>query len=217
MANRRCDGGTRGNRPLQRLTMTNRELKKLITDLVGAYIERPSELQVVEQETADGKAVYWAIRADPYDNGMVIGFGGGHVDALEFLVERMGEAAGKRFTFRAITDEAPGTISRREPRTALEYDPTAVLKLLERLIRAVGVNASCIVGPGNGAEKGERNTLRYLFRIVPTTTADSNRLVQVYGARDPETDRGPNIIGAIGTLFRAMAKRDGVRFNLQPS
>ena len=62
------------------------------------------------------------------------------------------------------------------------------------------------VGPG----AGPRSALTFVFAITVQDSSDYNALT--VSPAEPRNDE--TIIGALGTLFRAIAKKNGVRYEL---
>lgn len=176
------------------------KIRDLIRDLATAYIDNPEALRIEYQraETAD---VYWMMSGHPEDEGKLVGAGGCHVDALERIIAQIGRSAGVTYTFRLLT-RAPSQERVAAPRDVMEYDPGRARELLARLLEATGVHATVSVGPG----RGPRGSLSFTFAIHADDAADYARLVCIDGAR------GSTLVAAFGTLFRAIGKKDGVRF-----
>lgn len=174
----------------------------LIRDFGRLYVGSPETLESKYQEAEDG-AVYFAMRGSIKDDSRLIGKDGIHVKALAFLVESVGRAQGRPHTFRLI--------SHRErvepwlnPRAAISYDPREARDVLCRWLTALGVEVFAVeVGPGLGA----RTNLSYIFNVKIADRAKAESLTATTGEL--------SIIGAIGTLMRAVANNAGVKFQVQ--
>ena len=93
----------------------------------------------------------------------------------------------------------------------MAYDPTPALLLLGRIIDALGLPTARITV---GAGAGERDSLTFAFTITVAGPYGYSLLTVPHEIPRPDRDISMAIIGAIGTLFRAMARKSGVRFIL---
>lgn len=199
------------------MTTSRHPTEQLLHDLACAFVEHPDRIEVASQPSLDG-AVYFALKGHPGDEGRLVGTGGCHVDALTFLVALLGQADGAIYTFRLITRQEPRQNTPLEPRHVVGFDPRPTLKLLARILMGLGfANAIVEAGPGVGA----RQSLSFNFTIKLESLADYDRLLRETKvvifpptADKPEKAITMRPIEALGTLFRAIAKRLGVRFNL---
>jgi predicted RNA-binding protein YlqC (UPF0109 family) len=182
--------------------------KQLITDLVAGYVEHPEAIEVGFQERRldDGhEFIYWALGCHPDDEAPLIGQGGCHAQALTFLIERMGAASGKTYAFRLVTKGKPRNRPRAHPLDAVSYDPAPKQLLLFRLLLALGIEAKVSVGPGNG----NRKNLLFVFSVDAHSEEDYRALTV------PVEGEEKTVVGEVGCLYRAVAKRAGVRFTIQ--
>jgi len=181
-------------------------IEQLIRDLVSAFVERPTELRLKVQPSDDGNTCYWAIKADPVDDPLLIGAEGSHVRALTFLIAQFGLAHGMTFTFRLLTEDGKRLRPRGAPRDVIEYDAEPALEILQRLMTGLGIRD---VKVRLGAGVGPRKSLSYIFTISACSEENYRALTHSQNAE------GMTVVGAIGTLFRAVAKKSGVRFNIE--
>ena len=182
---------------------TASDLSELVRELAGLYVGHPDKLQIRFQEAKDG-SVYFAMRGTPEDDSRLIGTKGCHVDALKFLIGEIGAAQGRAFTFRLLS--TPGSRGQwYPPRDVLDYDPIPARDLLRRILSALGVaEFSVEVNPGSGP----RESLFFEFEVkIPDGKIAADLTI---GEEDEIS-----VIGAIGTLFRAIAKTNGVRFQVR--
>ena len=187
-------------------TLTNETLKELVRDIVSAYVEFPEDLRLAYQESADGNSCYWALRGRIEDEPDLVGARGTHVKALTLLITEFGLALGSTHTFRLVTDGSRIDRDRTEPQDAVEHEVEPAAELLKRILAALDINATATVGPGKGA----RRELRFMFSIgVP----DIETYRKLTVPRD-DSPGGETIIGAIGVIFRAIAKWSGVRYEV---
>lgn len=181
------------------MTNDHTAVRDLLRSLVASFVSRPEEIQIATQLAEDG-ACFFALKVAREDESKIVGAGGSHVDALNLLVRAFGAARSRAFTFRAITPGPP--LAQKLPaRDVLEHDPRPALALLNSTLGALDHHANVGVGPGSGP----RNTLTFVFRIAAGADA--------YDALTaPFNGSGCTIIAAIGTLFRAIAKKNGVNY-----
>ena len=141
------------------------------------------------------------------DEGKMIGNAGSHVDALESLIYAFGNAAGEIWTFRLLTKNAPKPAP-REHNDAIEHDPEPQRALLSRVMEALLIApAKIAVTPGTGP----RRSLTFVFTIHVQKPADYRMLTV------PEDEFSDPLIASIGTLFRAAARKMGVRYQVNVS
>lgn len=191
--------------------------ENLLRDLVAAFVQHPESVVVVSQPSLDG-SVYFALRGHTGDEGRLVGSGGCHVDALTFLVGLLGQVEGLNYTFRLITNQAPRQTTPLTARHVAQYDPERVRALLGRLMEELGFdNCSVTAGP----PKGIQHALAFHFTIKPESARDFDLLLrEVTVVIFPKTDEHPEksvrmrLIEALGTILRAIAKHDGVRFSI---
>ncbi len=183
---------------------TDTKTKELLRDLVHAFTMHPGDLEL-EVQHADGAAL-WMIKGNKEDEPFLVGKGGSHVRALSFLVRCIGLARREKYTFTLITRQAPKVRPPMEPNAAIKHDPSPSQALLVRILEELAIDLFTVsVGPGSGP----RNTLTFLFEIFVRDVADYNALTV-----SPFPDSSETIVGALGTLFRAIAKKNGVRFDI---
>lgn len=172
--------------------MTPQQTRDLIIELVGRYVDRPADLRCEFQTTEKGD-VYWMMKGHETDEGKLVGIDGCHVNALESLIVRIGTEQRKTYTFRLLTIGEPRRRPQQAPRDVIEYDPRPARDLLCRLLYALAVQRFSVeVGPGSDP----RRSLTFVFRVKTASYIDGDML------------------DALGTLFRAIAKKDGVRFQI---
>lgn len=172
--------------------MTPSQTRDLIVDLVGRYVDRPADLRCEFQTTEKGD-VYWMMKGHEADEGKLVGIAGCHVKALERLIVRVGAEQRKTYTFRLLTIGEPLRRPKQAPRDVIEYDPRPARDLLCRLLDALAVQRFTVeVGPGSDP----RRSLTFVFTVKTASYIDAETL------------------DALGTLYRAIAKRDGIRFQI---
>jgi predicted RNA-binding protein YlqC (UPF0109 family) len=185
---------------------TNEEMCDLVRELAGFYVGSPENVGVRFQEAKDG-SVYFAMRGSPEDDSRLVGRAGCHVNALTFLIERAGAAQSRAFTFRLIT-HPDGASPMYGPRDVLDYDPRPARDLLCRWLSALGVE-DFSVEIDSGA--GPRRSLFFNFDVKIRDRAKAESLTH----SAPHVPGDLSVVGALGTIFRAIAKQSGVRFQIR--
>jgi predicted RNA-binding protein YlqC (UPF0109 family) len=175
--------------------------EELLRDLVSRFVDHPDALEIAHQ-VAEG-STYFVLKPHLEDEGRLIGSSGSHVRALSFFVASLGRAHRTKYTFRLLTAGEPQT-RRREELDVLKHDPEPSFLLLERILDAFRVEDYDVgVSPGSG----ERDSLTFVFAVkVSVAWYD---FFTVPGRDNPMT-----IAAALGTLFRAIAKKAGVRYQI---
>ncbi len=190
--------------------MTLDEIDELLRDLIGSYTSHPEELLIDRKEHSG--SVYWGVTAHGNDTPALVGKQGTHVKALSRILAEIGDAEGEIFIFSLREPKIPRT---RDGFQRVEaprgYDPTKARQLLERILRAAGLEDTQIESILSPAPKYEPPSV--IFRIFTRSEDDYGALV----GRDEESTviDQPSLVGAIGTLFRAYATNEGLKFNIE--
>jgi len=183
------------------MTTETTETKQLIRDLLASFTNHPEALDI-EAQLAPGSA-YWMIKGHPEDEPILVGRQGSHVRALAFLIQSFGQARDEQHTCRLLTEREPRPRPQMEARAVLRFDPEPSRALLSRILEELAIDSfAVLVGPGTEP----RRSLTFVFSIQVKDAADYNVLTV---APDSSSE---TIVGALGTLFRAIAKKNGVRF-----
>jgi predicted RNA-binding protein YlqC (UPF0109 family) len=182
----------------------------LIRDLAAGFVEYPEALRVEAQE-AEGTTAYFMLKGHDEDESKLVGKQGCHVDALAFLISAIGIVNGWVYTFRLITAKRMMGQPENGPRDAIAYDPEPARILLARILEALSlVGATVTVGPGAGA----RDCLSFTFAIRVKDEYQFSILTMRHEIIRSERPLSMALIEAIGTLFRAIARKDGARFRI---
>lgn len=180
-------------------------LTDLLRDIVAGIVGRPEAIEIASQP-APGTC-YWMLRVAPEDDGKAIGTEGAHARALAVLIDAWGRAEGEVHTFRLITHERRSDRSPDKIKDVLTFDPEPARLLLSRVLLNLPLDGFAIdVGPGAGA----RDTLTFSFTIRVASDGDRRELLRPRKFEGREN----TVIAAIGTLFRAMARKSGVAFEI---
>lgn len=179
----------------------DQQISNLIGDLARRYVAHPQSIDVRFQRSLDG-SVYFALQGDPKDAGRLIGSEHTHADAMALLVKYFGRVQSRTFTFRLITIQERAS-KPSELYDVISYDTAQDKEILDRLLNALDVDGTVEVGPGTGPRKAL--SFEFIVNVKHRIIAENLTL----------SVQGLSIIGAIGTLYRAIAKSKGVRFNVR--
>lgn len=182
--------------------------REVLRALVARIVAHGDDV-VVEPTAESGGRALWTLRCHPDDESKVLGHSGTHATALIHLVESMGFARDAIFNLKIETpgDSGDRAKTRREP--AERYDPLPVSELLSRVLEELSLGEFAVrVRPSTPAEDASEE-LSFVFEILPREKRDYSLLLV------RSTTNGLTLVGSIGTLFRAVARRDGVRFTLE--
>ncbi len=193
--------------------MNTEEITDLIRDLAGALIEHPGDL-LLEREEHD-HFCRWKMDAHAADMSKLVGSGGSHVRALALLVMAFGAANESEYQFELAREPHTGKRGPvfSEP-AAKDYDVRPARELLERIVAGLNVGEHAVNAvlrdPGDPA-----NNTAMVFRFTILVRAHDDYDVFLVSPFETRPGReSANIVGAIGTLFRAIASTEGVRFEV---
>jgi hypothetical protein len=140
------------------------------------------------------------------DEPVLVGVGGSHINALAFLVETLGKVKGKTYIFRLITMDAFRERKRKVTPKPAAFDPEPSCDLLLKVISALEIPA--LVTCQGMTDEAEPYTE---FRITVTDDEYYDGLTKSISDEKPEQ----RLIVALGTLFRAIGKAHGVKFQVR--
>lgn len=187
------------------MTTETLRLHELLRDLVASYTDHTHALELAAKEVPG--AVYWTLRGHADDYGKLVGKSGAHVKALGYLVTALGVADGELFTFKLLEPEPAPRRPSSPVKEATKYDPKPAGELLTRLLGELGIGQYAVTGITDAS----RVPIFVTYEIAVRDAEDYSALT--VGPTEGEYV-GQTLIGALGTLFRARANRDGVRFQL---
>lgn len=179
------------------------QTEELLRKLMESFLFFPRDLHI-EPKGEDGR-IDFVIEVHPDDQKLAIGFRGCHIKAMHLILHMIGRAEKKDYRF-VLVDRVPQQSERAAPQIAQRYDPLPAKALLLELLKAVFDYTPIIE-----MTRSEVAPLTYTFSIICATEHDWLRLTTKTG-RD-----AINLEGAIGTIYRAWANKDGVVFNIATS
>lgn len=174
--------------------------ESLTRRLLNRIIYHPENLEI--EHTEFHGAVYWNVTAHADDQPKIIGKGGTHIRALTFLIAEIGLSADSMYKLK-LNEPEVGTRTESTQASPKNYDATPAAQILQEVLESIfGPESVTIRTTGKGFD--------FEFEIVMRDTDEVPDLRIPY-------DNDPNemtIIGSLGTLWRAWAKKDGVNFTI---
>jgi len=176
-------------------------------ELVEKFIDHPQALQIEAEIDYIHDILHVRMQCDADDHPKLVGKGGAHFDALAILFAEIGMAEGREVRLRRHREPEQGYQRPHIPRKIpLSYNAREPQKLLVKLLTALGIGDARVeatIQPGS--------PIGIVFQIH-TRSSDEYRSLTV---PDEDANTTMTTIGALGTLFRAYAAKDGVRFMLE--
>ncbi len=180
-------------------------VEAILRDLARAIVMRPERVRVERRDPVVGETLWW-VSCAPEDQGKLIGRQRSHTKAFDLIVAAMGEEAGEtwKFKFERILIFADPTPPAQRPKW---HDPRPAHELLVRLLAQLPVEHCIVENPRPDKE----DPLSFHFDIKTSNLHPFfQRRFQPGFPDEPDS----NLIGALGTLFRAASRRAGVRYQL---
>jgi predicted RNA-binding protein YlqC (UPF0109 family) len=185
--------------------MTNEEQRAgaILERLILSLLDHPRELDLIPEVLK--RRINWGAKVNINDAGKLLGIRGAHFKALRHVVGRMGDRLGSVWTLAFIDpDDGPrGKYSPDVP-PPLNFSPTADLHLLAEVLTAcTGQTYAIASDPDGGAA--------WAVRITPRDWEAQEALV------DKQASDGEALVAVLGTLFRAIGRRQGVGYRVETS
>jgi len=181
----------------------------LLEDLLLSLVDKEGALTLRANEHTG--RIDWTVGVDINDITKIIGKGGAHMRAIRLIVDLMGRAKNPVEIWNFEHDEPEeGLRHRREDMEQPNFhDPEDDTILLSEILSAIGVDCSVAV---SGAIAGG-----FDFSIRPHSQAANQALLEPHEAiyKRWQKEREPlNLAAALGTLWRAVGKKNGVRYRV---
>lgn len=184
-------------------------------ELCSPIIERLLCALVDDQRSVELQAnclpgrINWSWIVDVNDTGKVIGKSGVHLRALQLVVELMGKVPGEEW--RAKPEDPVGVERSRRPdtETPLTHSALGDYALLMEILTALKIN---VAGKMGGTIKDG-----FTFTLTGQQVQHHEALLEAHEAiyERNQKEREPlNLLGALGTIFRAIGRRQGVRYRI---
>lgn len=172
-----------------------------LQDLIRALASEPDRIDL--EVAVLPRRLNFFVRPPINDAGKLIGKQGTHVAALSVVAAAMGDRFDAEWTFHVREPEDGARRPRvTPPADPARHDPTADLDLLRRVLEACG-------GPGYEVGAEPEGDAAWAFVVRSETHAEHEVLA---GQRPPN---GETLVSALGTLFRAVGRRQGVAYRIQ--
>lgn len=180
------------------------QIETMLRNLIASIVFREESIEINRDEFVGH--VSWLTRVHAEDTGKIVGREGTHLKAFTLVVKESAKFLGDEKLQRfKVLDPLPAAFQERSSPKAKDYNPEPAKTRLEEVLVCVGVQefkigSTCLRPDMDG-------TLRFEFSIQVRTEDDYNLLtVAPQIGNDDAT-----VIGAIGTIFRAGARRDGIK------
>ncbi len=178
----------------------------ILIRLLESMVDQPDLVKISTDEFPSG--INWGFECGPDDVRKVIGKQGSRLRALRLIVDLAGKEA--REEWRIFAPKPTGAITRSAPPSKpTGFTPMASISLLNDLLSLVG--ASALVGATGNSNAG------YCIQITPLSQTGYTTLLEMHPAlySDNQVETQPiNLIGSLGTCWRAIAGKNGVKFHL---
>lgn len=180
---------------------THAEAMRLLETAIRGIVILQDDLRIFKEKS--GTRLDWILQPHARDFGAIIGARGSHLGALRLIAQKLGEEVSEHWRIESPDDGGRGPqFFKRVPVPEPDShdsrpDERFLLELLE------GMKIPALVQSGAATPSG------FLFKIKPNTREAQAALLDP----DPE-DRSDNLLAALGTIFRAMGRRQGVRYEV---
>ncbi len=169
--------------------------------LILSLLDNPREAEL--RPTLLPSRINWTLSVNIDDAGKVIGIKGAHARALQHLTGRMGDRFGQVWTLRILDpEEGPRGERRANTPPPVHFSPAADLNLLGTVLTAA---TGCVYTIDHRADGGAA----WILRVTPADWAAQEALV------DKQAADGEALIAVLGTLFRAVGRRQGVGYRVE--
>lgn len=181
-------------------------ISDLIRRLLESFLDHSRDLHV--EINGEGQVIEWVIEVHQDDQRKAVGAQGCHIKALKFIVAEIGLTAGADYRVLLRDRPKPEFPERSAPKLAKSYNETAATQLLHEVIKEITGSDLRIEAIVTNATATPRNPLACTF-IIYAGVMSRKKLAKQDDAGDQ------TLLGAIGTIFRAYANREGVAFKLE--
>ena len=190
------------------------QVDEILKRLVAALVIDVDSIRIERADFVRRRA--WTVRVHLDDAGKVIGKKGAHLQALALLVGLIGVRCNERFELKFEKSEDTGEFPRDTPapQPQEQFNASEATALLHDLLALVLESpariavTSRVVHPMNRRRETDPK-VEITFAISAGTVQDNELLKEDIGP-DPEKRVSPE--AALGTLWRAIGKKDGVSF-----
>lgn len=193
---------------------TPEQAEELVCRLICALVNHPDEVRLERAEfTRDTR---WSVHLHVDDAGKVIGKEAAHVRSISLLLGLIGLRSKWRYSLRVLNSSDVGSAPqhRERPEPPDKYDPTAAKALLLDVLGAILEEhpevdlTSKAVHPLNRKNPSSPK-VEFTFAVRAAGAQDHDTLGEAFG---PDEEHRMSAEAALGTLWRAIGKKDGVSF-----
>lgn len=176
-----------------------------IRKLIECFIDHPEALRIETKEHPG--VVYLTMQPHADDFSKMTGKQGAHFNAIKTVLAALGKSEGTQYVLRRYLEPEPARRREQMPKTiAPNYFVEPARDMLMQLLTAIALEDWQL----QVRKTPNTKPTLYTFTILTRSREDYETLIVPASADQPMT-----LIGALGTLFRAYANRDGVKFNIE--
>lgn len=179
--------------------------KDIIKALITGLIDDAQSLRLDAAEMP--RRVNWRAKVDINDTGKLIGKKAAHLYSLRVLISLMGARFGEDWRFEVSDPDDGERKEKAEIQRVKEIDASPVREFLFRILEGVIAERPEIHFVAQTNEYGWRE---YAFTILATKADYSRLTTPVMVGREKLAP-----VAALGTLFRAYGRQQGVSFTIQ--
>jgi len=175
---------------------------QLIRELIARFIDYQNHL-------AFSGEPYCVLQVHADDQRKVVGKAGTHIQALQHLLGEMGRANGRGYSLRLVEPEPAPIREQCRPVVTATYDVRRAQALIQAFVIALGCPQT-IVACDSRPFEGPVGALAYTFVFHVANEREYDRLTVPH----PTDAKNRTLVASLGTLFRAIARKDGVDFDI---
>jgi predicted RNA-binding protein YlqC (UPF0109 family) len=182
------------------------QAEHVVRSMINSFIDHPESLTISGTEHTG--FTWWSIQGHADDFSKLVGKGGAHFNALKMLLNAIGQNQSIQYALRRYEEPEPAQRKEYSPRkVSCFYSSEPAELLLQMVLASVGITEATLESQ---RAVSLDPTPDFSIRIYVHSPADFRLLNQ-----PPNDSNVPMcLLGAIGTLFRAYANKEGVRFTL---
>ncbi len=182
---------------------------QLIREVIASFIDHQNylSLHLGECLVRGYPSHGWIIDVHADDMRKVVGKSGTHIMALQHLFQRM--QSGRAWPL-ILRDPQPAIVTAQcAPVKAERYDFRRAQTLIQSLVIALGCPQT-VVACDSRANGGSTGELAFTFVFHAPNEAEYDRLTVPH----PTDTKNRTLVASLGTLFKAIARKDGVDFDI---
>ena len=185
------------------MTATDRSAE-LLSRLLEGLLDDPRRLEL--DATPLPRRVNWRVKVSFNDAGKLCGKGGEHIKSLIVLVRLLGERHGEQWILEVLDPDQGERVENLPIPDAPAHLPGESLRLLYELLAEILTAPAVVKVTQTGGKP-----LVFNFEIRPANVQDYELLVTAVPVQ--RTELTP--VAALGTLFRALGRQQGVSYRVE--